>query len=159
MTRRGFTLVEILIAIAIMGILAGTMTLSGNSAGQTARKEAEKVAALISSAVQRADRMNLSFDVKINNDNVISVDWSQNAPKHMTNNPLKASKGCKYVLHNNTSSSNLLSFTYAPMNYPNSVLVETRKDTPTLPANRYYIEVTGKSGHYYVLISGDYRSR
>lgn len=61
MRRRGVTLTELLIGITIMAILAGVMTLNGNTIGQqTARREADRVAAFFRAHLRRA---NMTHDV------------------------------------------------------------------------------------------------
>ncbi len=59
--RKGVTLTELLIGITIMSILAGVMTLNGNTIGQqTARREADRVAAFFRAHLNRA---NMTHDV------------------------------------------------------------------------------------------------
>lgn len=151
MRRKGFTLVELIIAIMIMGILAGAMTLNSTMSRQTARKEAEKVALLLSSLTQRADRIKGSFDIVLQDQKgttdeyqTISVDWHVGKLLGLSL-PLKASTGCSF--------SGVVN--YSVLKYPNGVLVKTVK---TEEANAGCIKVKGAGeSPYYVIISKDYQ--
>ena len=57
MMRKAVTLTELLIGIAVLSILAGTMSLSNNAFNrQTAKREAERVAAYIQAKILASDR-------------------------------------------------------------------------------------------------------
>lgn len=140
--QKGFTLPELLVAMMIMLILAGTMTLSPNIGRQSTKNEAERVAAKMKSLTQRADRIKGSFDVVIE-DNELKVTWHvEDAGK--LNTTMQATTGCKY-------SSNTFS-NYSVLRYPNSAIISV----DTQPTGKYHIEITGAgTSPYYVAISGD----
>ena len=61
MRRKAFTLTEVVIAVLILGIMAAAMTLRPDSAKQTAKREAERIAAVISRLIEKADRNHSAF--------------------------------------------------------------------------------------------------
>ncbi len=66
MTRKAFTLTELLVGIAIMAILAASASMSARHfSSQTAKHEAERTAAYIQTHLRRADKTHdvLWFDV------------------------------------------------------------------------------------------------
>ena len=145
---RAFTLVEIIIAIMLMGILAGTMTLSGSKARQTAQKEAEKVAALLKSATQRADLVKVGFTLKVEN-NSIDISWDGTYKPHDLITPLEASKGCSFGPDT----------TYEHKKKDYSFYISIEDSENKIPENKIYhqIKVTGADNKtlYVVISSGD----
>lgn len=155
MRHRAFTLVEIIIAIMLLGILAGTMTLSGGRAKQTAQKEAEKVAALIKSASQKADRVKVGFTLKLYNNASIDVSWDGTYKPHDLVTPLNASNGCSFEFYQqNQQKNNTIS--YSLKAYSGIAIINTEHISSGTPSEKIYIKVSGAgTSPYYVTISGD----
>ena len=113
MRRKALTLVEALIALSIMSILAGMMTLNGSTVGeQTTKREAERVAGFFRTHMLRADMTHdvLWFDV--NKDN-ISLKTGINAPSEYSPSQetakLEASAKCSFLKE---TASLYLSYNY-----------------------------------------------
>ena len=96
--RRAFTLVEVVIALAIMSIMAGVMALNSAAVGQhTAKKEAERVAAFIQGHISRANiaMRGVWFEVKTDSIEVRhGFEYSTSIPQ---NPPFNANSGCSYT--------------------------------------------------------------
>ena len=108
MRRKALTLVEALIALSIMSILAGMMTLNGSTVGeQTTKREAERVAGFFRSHMLRADMTHdvLWFDVKPSS---ISLSTGIEAPTQETAK-LEASAKCSFLKE---AASLYLSYNY-----------------------------------------------
>ncbi|MBR1658363.1 MAG: type II secretion system protein [Synergistaceae bacterium] len=92
--RRGFSLVEILMVILVMGVIAAIITISPNVAKQSAKSEAERVVAYIYRLMQKADKTHVSFNINAAEDHI----WVKfEAPGAIDDNSFKPSPGCKYV--------------------------------------------------------------
>ena len=97
MMRKAVTLTELLIGIAILGILAGTMSLSNNAFNrQTAKREAERMQAYIYRQMQKADRIHKNFTLQVDGE-YLTVNWGDSAN---TDTSFKASDGCRFVDEN-----------------------------------------------------------
>lgn len=91
-TRRAFTIVELMISVAVMLITYAAMAVSAQSAKQSAEHEAGRLAAYIFRTIQRADRMHNGF-------------WMNTAPGYVhikwnsgpTDVSFKATIGCRYT--------------------------------------------------------------
>lgn len=62
--KRGFSLVELAIVMAIIFIMAAAVTLNSNAFKQTAKDQAERVAAFIHKQARKADRHHLRFAIR-----------------------------------------------------------------------------------------------
>ena len=84
--KRGFSLTELLVSIAIIMILSSMITLNINSHKQTAKKEAEKLEAFIHDLMRKADRMHKGFSLVFNANGIKSYweDEAQNDEKKGT---------------------------------------------------------------------------
>ena len=98
MGRKGVTLTEVLIAIAIMSIMSGVMALSSATVGQqTAKKEAERAAAFIQGHISRENIAQRGLWFQVNTDS-IEVWHGHDDISKIPQNPLfKANAGCSYV--------------------------------------------------------------
>lgn len=103
-TRRAFTIVELMISVAVMLITYAAMAVSAQSAKQSAEHEAERLAAYIFRTIQRADRMhrNFTMDTCPGTDSTgkyyyIEVKWDgvEEYGKN-TERSFIASRGCTY---------------------------------------------------------------
>lgn len=104
-SRKGFTLIEIVVGILVMLLLLTVARLSITIEGQSAKREAERVEAYIYRLMQMADRRRQNFDldtfqdyIEIKWEGIVSIDTS-----------FKASPGCSY-------SDNFVDITYNVMN-------------------------------------------
>jgi len=67
--RRGFSLLELFIAMVIIAIFASFITANINSQAQTAQSEAERLEAYLTDLTRKADRRHLDFTIKFESDN------------------------------------------------------------------------------------------
>ena len=105
-TRRAFTIVELMISVAVMLITYAAMAVSAQSAKQSAEHEAERLAAYIFRTIQRADRMHRDFtmDTCSNTDAIgkyyyVEVQWDSVKNVEIggnTERSFRASRGCTY---------------------------------------------------------------
>ena len=63
MRRNAFTLTEVVIAILVLGIMAGAMSLSPGSSKQTGKREAERIVTQLYRLIETANRKHVSFKV------------------------------------------------------------------------------------------------
>ena len=70
----GFTLPELIIAITVLGVMAGAVTLSSVVGKQTAKAEAEKIAAEIQKLLKTADRTHEGFCLETQ-DKILCYKW------------------------------------------------------------------------------------
>lgn len=98
--QKAFTLTELAIGILIAAIAGAAISLSSLSAKQTAKHEAERVAAYIYRTVQKADRIHRGFNIYTGKDlgtseYFIAIKWpnADNRPDEL----FKPSPGCKFV--------------------------------------------------------------
>ncbi|MBQ9419852.1 MAG: prepilin-type N-terminal cleavage/methylation domain-containing protein [Synergistaceae bacterium] len=82
--KRGFSLVELFIAIVVMMILASAVTLNINSQRQTAKQEAEKLAAYLHDLMRQADKRHQNFTIDFVGDSTISWHWVSNTTPTIT---------------------------------------------------------------------------
>ena len=91
-TRRAFTIVELMVSIAVMMITYAAMTVSAQSAKQTAEHEAGRLAAYIFRMIQKADRMHNGFKMNTAPGHVY-INWNS-GPEDVS---FKATTGCRYT--------------------------------------------------------------
>ena len=136
--RIAFSIVELLIAITILGIMAAYITMNANSTSQTAKAEAEKVAELFRRYITRADKFHGGFSATIEERNIKIGE--ENFP---------ASAGCKYEGDD---------FTY---NVDRNSTIMTRNVEILLVSSEneeypYNIKITDSKGkNYWVVLSYD----
>lgn len=103
MTKRGaFTVIELFIGIAVMGMISSVALMSVNMAKQTAKREAERVAAYIYRVIQSADRRGQDFTLDMDfqdkkgggREYYITITWRKNEKN--PDSSFKASAGYKY---------------------------------------------------------------
>ena len=83
--KLAFSMIELLIVIVILGVMATVITLNAKSTGQTAKKEAEKIAELLRRHITRADKIHGSFTATISENNI-----------EIEGKTYSASQGCSY---------------------------------------------------------------
>lgn len=59
--RRGFTLVEVMIAVSIMVIMSAVITFNSDFTKQTAKREAERLFVYLYRSMKKADRRRINF--------------------------------------------------------------------------------------------------
>lgn len=117
MRRKAFTLTEVVIAILVLGIMAASLTLNPDSAKQTAKREADLIAAQLYRLIETANRKHVSFKVLFNGEEqteYVDVEWQTpmtSKYNHTGYDKLKLSKGCSIKNlnygENASSSSNM----------------------------------------------------
>ena len=100
MRREAFTLIELLVGMVLMILIAGQASLSLSITSQTAKHEAERVAAYIYRMMEEADTMHLNFDLDTLKDSstgeyYISIKWPGSWRNEDTS--FRASEGCTYT--------------------------------------------------------------
>ena len=117
MRRSGFTLIELIIGIAIMILLAGIFEVNPNIGKHTSKHEAQRLFSKLSNIINKADMTQTDFHVIINK-NKVTIQWDINRWRYhlgrrdtdgTKSEPFYASKGCKY--HMNISQLNYSSIT------------------------------------------------
>ncbi len=108
-SRKGFTLIEIVVGILVMMLLLTVARLSITIEGQSAKREAERVAAYLYRLMQMADRRRQNFDISTFRDH-ISIKWEGTAS---IDTSFKASPGCEYP---KSIAGKLTEITYNAMN-------------------------------------------
>ena len=80
MMRKAVTLTELLIGIALLGILAGAFALSPNLWRHNAKREAERLAAKLTAMTLKADRTRTNFTLQIDR-NLVKIEWQAKSGK------------------------------------------------------------------------------
>ena len=75
--RRGFTLFEFLVSMAVMALIGGVSVMRIGTATQKPKHEAEKIAAYFVRLTEKADRTKADFTAEISGNN-IAVKWNGN---------------------------------------------------------------------------------
>lgn len=88
--RRGFTLVEVMIAVSIMVIMSAVIVLNSDFTKQTAKREAERLFVYLYRSMKKADRRRINFSFIPSPAHVL-LNWSNGR-----NEKLLASSGCAY---------------------------------------------------------------
>ena len=91
--RRGFTLAELVVGVVVMIVTLGVTTMSLRSTDQTAKREAERLAAYIYRQMDKAVRIHKGFTMTVGTDSVL-IQWGNLDD----DNSFKASDGCSYNL-------------------------------------------------------------
>ena len=164
MTRKkAFSLVEILIVVTILGIMAGYVTLSAKSTGQTAKAEAEKVAQLFRRYITKADKFHGGYYFLIDSDKITvknNKGQSTIAKKELEKKPPdKASAGCTYIPKPEDEDIAYILDKISWRKGKNVRQITTRNVDILLKATEdnypYSIKVTGKGDPYWVVLSYD----
>lgn len=90
--HRAFTIIEIMMGILIMTIVYAVSLISIDSAKQTAKREAERVAAYLYRQIEKAERIHKNFYIEVYTD-FIRVNWYD---INTIDDSFKAHTGCKY---------------------------------------------------------------
>jgi prepilin-type N-terminal cleavage/methylation domain-containing protein len=145
--RRAFTLTEVVISIVILGIMAASLTLSTSSSKQNAKREAERIAAVMNRLIESADRKHSRFwFIPDNNEIYIAreKDYLSTTPTEKFN--FKVSSGCSF-----SSSPEILGYNTSENTRFSNVVIDTSK-TPAVRVEvsdetkgdaKYTITVTG----------------
>lgn len=97
-TNKGFSLVELAVALVILGIMASVMVISPNVAKQTAKHEAERLQEYIYRQMQKSDRIHKSFTMKVqrvSGKDRILINWRDISKEDSED----ATAGCSYEGH------------------------------------------------------------
>lgn len=111
--RKGFTMFEILTAIVVMILLTAIASINVTSSQQTPKREAERIAAYLSSLVQKADLTKTVLKVEISNSK-ISADFSDYSGNKIRSSDIwNMNLDCNYITyfdpanHSNTNVTTL----------------------------------------------------
>lgn len=145
--RRAFTLTEVVISIVILGIMAASLTLSTSSSKQNAKREAERIAAVMNRLIESADRKHSRFwFIPDNNEIYIATDedYLSTTPTEKFN--FKVSPGCSF-----SSSPEMMGYnTDENTRYSNVVI-----DTSETPAVRVEVsDETKGDAKYTITVTG-----
>lgn len=90
--HRGFSLVELAVAIVIMGIMASVMVISPGVSKQSAKHEAERLQEYIYRQIQKSDRIHKNFELEVGT-TYVYINWGNNDTKDKS---YAATSGCRY---------------------------------------------------------------
>ena len=125
--RRAFTIIELMIACAILLISISVIFVNLKMSNQTSEREAEKVLAWINKLTQKANKTHQAFTLGIDStNNILKMYWNnESADANTVDESLNATSGCKYEPYTNTSS-----FTYTLNNIyePSGTIIITGSD-------------------------------
>ena len=138
MKRPGLLIIELLIALMVLAITAGAFTLRADMWTITAKREAEKIFAKLSSLMLKADRTHTHFQLNVD-DGKIRIQWNIEYTnlvkgKYRFVENLPASKGCKYSWN---APGDVIYYSYITNMYSQGTT----------------ITVTGRGKPYYVIIA------
>lgn len=149
MKRKAFTITELSIAMLIMTTMAAAVALSTNAAKQTAKNEANKIAAVINRLIETADRTHSVFWF-IPDDNDIYIARTKNyskstTPKEKIN--FRITPGCSFssspkIMGYNTESS-LISNAIIKTSETPAVRVEVSSETKSDDKIEFTVTVKG----------------
>lgn len=151
--RKAFTLIEIIISIGIMMIMATSIVLSTGSAKQTAKFEAERIAAVLNRLIETADRTHGAFWF-IPEDNVLYVVYNEANREELN---FKVSSGCSFSIlpisvkglgYNTTGNPKDGNYAEIHTASTPSVKVELSKDKNNEAKFTIVVNGTDKSVHY-----------
>ncbi len=128
-SKRGFTLIEVLMSVSIMSIMTGVMILNYHAADQTPKREAEKVAAYIVRLTNKSDRIKIGFEMIISGDS-LCVSWGNNSIKEPS---FDISAGLTY---NHSFDEGKLKYNYET--YPRGAKISVSDNKEE---NKSYIEI------------------
>ncbi len=94
MRRRAFTLAELTVGVVVMMVTLGVATMSLRSTDQTAKREAERLAAYLYRQIDKAERIHKGFTMKVGT-NSVTINWGD---LYSEDTSFKASDGCSYNL-------------------------------------------------------------
>ena len=145
MRRNAFTLTEIVIAILVLGIMAGAMTLNSGSAKQTAKREADRIVMQLYRLIETANRKHVSFKVLFDGTeqkDYVRIEWQTPTTSDFYNTgytELNITKGCSIQNLNNTKMDQ-------------SALVYNLKDNGFLPPSMtLQVKAPDESVHYIII--------
>ena len=151
MKHKALSIIELLIAITIMGISAGAVALSLNAVGkQGAKNEAEKVARYIQSHLRMADVTKDVLWLDIASDKIeVRTGKTYDSSAEPKEPVCNASKKCSYSSTTTPLLYNLIDAEHKVIS--KDAAVKTSEDI----GGQYHITVNGADGKaYYVLIGG-----
>ena len=158
--RKAFTLTELLIGILIMVITAGVLTLNTGKMGhQTAKREAERVAAYILACMRKADIRQDTFWITITNEGIelkagefINYNAYTTA-KLVDDPPFTMSKGSTFknnarLVYPSTKERSIGTLTFKPI--ASGTSVNTSEGT----GSQYCLTINGYDGETYNVLIG-----
>ena len=101
--HKGFSLAELLTAVALMAIIAGISSLGLSAVKHTPRREAEKIAAYLVKLTEKADMIRADFTAKISG-NSISVTWKDKSGTNKGSENFSINSDFTYAAHFDTSN-------------------------------------------------------
>ncbi|MBR0257876.1 MAG: type II secretion system protein [Synergistaceae bacterium] len=142
---KGFTMVEVMVTVLILGVMAAVLTINPKAAEHSAKREAEKVAVYIEKLMKKSDRMHTSFDIEVE-DKLIKVSWGIHGSHRES---FDVSKGCSY-----TPSAEIMTYDRNHFNNKAKITVDNDEKDSSNKEYDYHIKVTDSSNStYYVGIT------
>lgn len=149
--RRAFTLTEIAISILILGVMAAGIALNANTSKQTAKNEAERIAAVINRLIEYADRTHSGFWFTPENNNLYVLrkqNFSRNDREKLD---FKVSAGCSFSalpsankgFGYNIGDEDASGYVNVLTSKTPSVTVKVSTDTNDSDAKKFTLAVTG----------------
>lgn len=138
----GFTLVEVMITVSILGVMAAVIAFNAEFTQQSAKHEAEKVVMYIQNLMKKSDRIHTSFDIDVK-DKVIVASWENHGTRKES---FDATPSCSY-----TPSAEIMIYDRDNFTDKSQVVVDEtdfyyKDSSNNNKVYEYYIEVTDSSG-------------
>ena len=150
MRRKAVTLTELLIGIAILGILAASMSLSNNTfSRQTAKREAERVAGYIQAKLLDSDRTHDGLWFTVDEQKILLLRGRTLDDAVSKDQPLEASTECSFTAIKLRYRTDKDKYAYKEIS-PDSSAKVVQGDLPG-----YRITVSGADGKTCDVVIGD----
>ncbi len=138
MKRKGLLMVELMIALTIIAIMAGSVSMSFSRYGMTAKREAERIFAKLNSLIRKADKTKTHFGIKLNSSK-INITWNSKYTNiwkkaDLFTETLNASNSCSYSWN---APGKELTYSYITNRFSQGTT----------------IDVECKGEHYYIVIA------
>ena len=158
-SRKGFTLVELVVGVTVMIVVTLVATISLDSAKQKPKNEAEKIAAYLSGLAQKADRIRMKLVIELA-DSKIKATWLNDKGESKDYEPdFVLNNDCSYYTHFNPDNHNktdVKELTYSRITYPRGAKIfATASLSGKYDSGTTYNYSTNKKGHRYVRITAN----
>ncbi len=149
--RRGFTLFEFLVSMAVMALIGGVSVMRIGTAMQKPKHEAEKIAAYFVRLTEKADRTKADFTAEISGNN-IAVKWNGNTE---VSEKLALDSKLAHTAHfneKNISDTNVKAWTYKGGSDVKIMATDSLSGSYSTVNGRIDYDY-GKNGHMYLAVT------